>query len=501
MVYRITGEARVCTVGPKFAILSKPGLDGTIFVQPTSLTIACPDNPLPSLPDHLRHNDVCVFEAEAQAERNGSKWRAIDGSVKVIRQAETINGDGTITKLDETNGQFGFIRSPIGDVFFNASSVRPVAKNITTVLKAGQSVRFTAIKGAAQQRNNTVQLRAVMVCARNYRPLNDVSAAVRPTLRESNLTKACLKSTTSDTVALNSGTRDSIARTFNTSPTENAWLKRPQIEKTPTESHDSGINETPPATESTKSFGFSSVVGKQRAPGYNVWTGRSLVSGALSAPLMPTSRTSTDTLATTSTDDSKISPTMRAHNDSVVSSERSTVNSPLSSAPEDDKADNIFTSLRQDIDVAPNGMCDSPKEAFDATITASRPLDKLISEPNPYDWLTTFNDVVTTPEAKPYDNNNELACFGSGGVFDTPLSLQQSTWQREVAQRPSYTPTLSSSVVEQRYAAIAGKPTFGTASSAVSPLRSDPVWSPQQPLGVPTWSAPPHFTFDPSLGQ
>lgn len=38
---------------------------------------------MPSLVDHLRHNDACVFEAEAQAERNGSKWRAIDGSVKV----------------------------------------------------------------------------------------------------------------------------------------------------------------------------------------------------------------------------------------------------------------------------------------------------------------------------------------------------------------------------------------------------------------------------------
>lgn len=165
------------------------------------------DNPLPSLPDHLRHNDVCTFEAEAQAERNGSKWRAIDGSVKVIRQAETINGEGTITKLDETNGQFGFIRSPIGDVFFNASSVRPIAKSITTVLKAGQCVRFTAIKGAAQQRNNTVQLRAVMVCARNYRPPSDIPVNVKATLRESNLTKAALKSMTSDTTALNGGTR------------------------------------------------------------------------------------------------------------------------------------------------------------------------------------------------------------------------------------------------------------------------------------------------------
>ena len=38
MVRRIMkGEARVCTVGAKFAILSKPGLDGTIFVVPQSL--------------------------------------------------------------------------------------------------------------------------------------------------------------------------------------------------------------------------------------------------------------------------------------------------------------------------------------------------------------------------------------------------------------------------------------------------------------------------------
>lgn len=153
---------------------------------------------------------------------------------------------------------------------------------------------------------------------------------------------------------------------------------------------------------------------------------------------------------------------MRAHNDSVVSSERSTVNSPLSSAPEDDKGDNVFTSLRQNSEVTPNGVCDSPKETFDATITVSRPLDKLIGESNPYDWLTTFNDAVEVPEGKLYSNNNELACFGNGTAFDTPLSLQQATWQCDAEQRPSYATTSGSSVVEQRYAAITGKVNFGT---------------------------------------
>jgi hypothetical protein len=77
---------------------------------------------------------MCIFEADAQEERNGSKWRAVDGSVRVVRHAEQVLGEGIISKLDETNGQFGFIKSEIvGDVFFNASSVRPPTKDIAKV--------------------------------------------------------------------------------------------------------------------------------------------------------------------------------------------------------------------------------------------------------------------------------------------------------------------------------------------------------------------------------
>ena len=101
---------------------------------------------------------MCTFDAEAQEERNGSKWRAVDGSVKaknnyfddkdnhsqVIRHAESLQAEGVVSKLDETHGQFGFIKADgIGDVFFNASSVRPPTKDITKVGRAQfRSVMF-----------------------------------------------------------------------------------------------------------------------------------------------------------------------------------------------------------------------------------------------------------------------------------------------------------------------------------------------------------------------
>ncbi len=55
-------------------------------------------------------------------------------------------GVGTVSKVDERYGQFGFIESDKGGVFFNANVVRPETTDITAVLKKGQKVMFESIQ-------------------------------------------------------------------------------------------------------------------------------------------------------------------------------------------------------------------------------------------------------------------------------------------------------------------------------------------------------------------
>ena len=55
-------------------------------------------------------------------------------------------GMGTVTKIDERYGQFRFLESEKGAVFFNANVVRPETTDITKVFKKGQKVVFEAIQ-------------------------------------------------------------------------------------------------------------------------------------------------------------------------------------------------------------------------------------------------------------------------------------------------------------------------------------------------------------------
>lgn len=69
-------------------MLSKPGLDGGIFLVPSS--IMGQQKGYPDMNTMLHLNDIVKFEAVPQEEKNGIKWQALDGSVEMLRSADRL---------------------------------------------------------------------------------------------------------------------------------------------------------------------------------------------------------------------------------------------------------------------------------------------------------------------------------------------------------------------------------------------------------------------------
>ena len=183
----IRGEARVTYLRPKYAVLSKPGLDGGIFLVPSS--IMGQQKGYPDMATLLAINDIVKFEAVPQEEKNGIKWTALDATVSVHKKAEEVEwkGSGVISFLDERTGQFGFLDTDRGSVWFNANVVRPEAKDVTRAFKKGQTVAFIAVENHSTK--NQCKYRATLVHSKNYKkperrtPAAAIAAASSPSRR------------------------------------------------------------------------------------------------------------------------------------------------------------------------------------------------------------------------------------------------------------------------------------------------------------------------------
>ncbi len=73
---KIGGDGRVTHIKSTHAFLAKPGLDGGIFVVPSSIMGQRPAG-YPDMKELLSRNDLVKFEAEPQEERNGIRWVAL----------------------------------------------------------------------------------------------------------------------------------------------------------------------------------------------------------------------------------------------------------------------------------------------------------------------------------------------------------------------------------------------------------------------------------------
>lgn len=163
----IRGEGRVTLVKTKFAVLSKPGLDGGVILVPSS--IIGQQYGYPDMHSLVSINDILRFEALGQEDKNGIKWQALDGTVELVRKAEEVEfkGSGLVSFIDDRQGQFGFIESQRGSVWFNANVVRPETRDIARVLKKGQSVDFVAIENPNSK--NQCRYRATLVHSKGYK--------------------------------------------------------------------------------------------------------------------------------------------------------------------------------------------------------------------------------------------------------------------------------------------------------------------------------------------
>uniref|UniRef100_A0A915J5A6 Uncharacterized protein n=1 Tax=Romanomermis culicivorax TaxID=13658 RepID=A0A915J5A6_ROMCU len=161
---RVKGEGRVISINAKYGFLAAQGINSKVFIIPSSLKM---EAPFPSLTDELHIDDLVTFEANEQAERNGAKYLAVDGSVKLKQRGKDVmvEGEGKIVRLDLVRGCFGFIDSgKVGSVFFNIAAVRPSTTDVGKVLKMGQKVRFRALPNSEQP---NCKWRASLVCASN----------------------------------------------------------------------------------------------------------------------------------------------------------------------------------------------------------------------------------------------------------------------------------------------------------------------------------------------
>ncbi|VDD88458.1 unnamed protein product [Enterobius vermicularis] len=154
----ISGRARVVFSSSEFLHLSKGGLDGKIVAYRDSW-----------LTSSFEMQDWVTFKAKACEPEGthvsyGVRYRALPKSVKFEAKGKIVDGIGTLLKVDEAQGQYGFIKANDGStVYFTASVVRPETKDIRSVFKTGVQIRYRA----TEQKQNTVQWRAIAVCGKN----------------------------------------------------------------------------------------------------------------------------------------------------------------------------------------------------------------------------------------------------------------------------------------------------------------------------------------------
>lgn len=154
----ISGRARVVFSSPEFLHLSKGGLDGKIVAYRDSW-----------ITKSFEMQDWVTFKAKAHEPEGphglyGVRYKALPNSVKFESKGKIVDGVGTLLKVDENQGQYGFIKANDGStVYFTASVVRPETKDIRNVFKTGVQIRYRA----TEQKQNAVQWRAIAVCSKN----------------------------------------------------------------------------------------------------------------------------------------------------------------------------------------------------------------------------------------------------------------------------------------------------------------------------------------------
>uniref|UniRef100_A0A915PVL5 CSD domain-containing protein n=1 Tax=Setaria digitata TaxID=48799 RepID=A0A915PVL5_9BILA len=154
----LTGRARVVYVGDDFIHLSKGGLDGKIVAFKDSWLASSYD-----LQDWVTFK-AKSYEAEPPHCNFGVRFKALAKSVKFESKAVMSEGIGTFFKVDEHQGQYGFITTNDGNtVYFTASVVRPETQDIRNAFKTGIQIRYKAI----EQKQNNCRWRAIAVCNKN----------------------------------------------------------------------------------------------------------------------------------------------------------------------------------------------------------------------------------------------------------------------------------------------------------------------------------------------
>uniref|UniRef100_A0A8R1Y0B1 Uncharacterized protein n=1 Tax=Onchocerca volvulus TaxID=6282 RepID=A0A8R1Y0B1_ONCVO len=154
----LTGRARVVYVGDEFIHLSKGGLDGKIVAFKDSWLANSYD-----LQDWVTFK-AKSYEAEPPHCNFGVRFKALAKSVKFESKAVISEGIGTFFKVDEHQGQYGFITTNDGNtVYFTASVVRPETQDIRNAFKTGVQIRYKAI----EQKQNNCRWRAIAVCNKN----------------------------------------------------------------------------------------------------------------------------------------------------------------------------------------------------------------------------------------------------------------------------------------------------------------------------------------------
>ncbi|VDN83633.1 Uncharacterized protein BM_BM11098 [Brugia malayi] len=154
----LTGRARVVYVGDEFIHLSKGGLDGKIVAFKDSWLATSYD-----LQDWVTFK-AKSYEAEPPHCNFGVRFKALAKSVKFESKAVMSEGIGTFFKVDEHQGQYGFITTNDGNtVYFTASVVRPETQDIRSAFKTGVQIRYKAI----EQKQNNCRWRAIAVCNKN----------------------------------------------------------------------------------------------------------------------------------------------------------------------------------------------------------------------------------------------------------------------------------------------------------------------------------------------
>ncbi|KAL4003738.1 hypothetical protein ACH3XW_8840 [Acanthocheilonema viteae] len=182
----LTGRARVVYVGDEFIHLSKGGLDGKIVAFKDSWLASSYD-----LQDWVTFK-AKSYEAEPPHCNFGVRFKALAKSVKFESKAVMSEGIGTFFKVDEHQGQYGFITTNDGNtVYFTASVVRPETQDIRNAFKTGTQIRYKAI----EQKQNNCRWRAIAVCNKNVTFENFSSRQQKPIESSNNkqITAAVIK--------------------------------------------------------------------------------------------------------------------------------------------------------------------------------------------------------------------------------------------------------------------------------------------------------------------